>query len=70
MIRIKRTYDPAEVGDGERALVERLWPRGMKKEALEADAWVKDVAPSTELRQWSRTAPKGGTSSGAATSES
>ena len=52
MIRIKRTYDPPARGDGQRILVERLWPRGMKKEALELDAWRKDVAPSTELRQW------------------
>lgn len=52
MIRIKRTYEPAERGDGQRILVERLWPRGMKKEALEADGWLKEVAPSTELRQW------------------
>jgi uncharacterized protein YeaO (DUF488 family) len=52
MIRIKRTYDPPSPGDGWRVLVERLWPRGMKKEALDADAWLKDVAPSTELRKW------------------
>ena len=52
MIRIKRTYDPPARGDGRRVLVERLWPRGMKKEALEADAWMKEVAPSTELRKW------------------
>ena len=52
MIRIKRTYEPRARGDGRRILVERLWPRGMKKEALEADAWMKDVAPSTTLRQW------------------
>ena len=52
MIRIKRTYDPPARGDGRRILVERLWPRGMKKEALAADAWMKEVAPSTELRQW------------------
>lgn len=52
MIRVKRTYDPPERGDGRRVLVERLWPRGMKKEALEADAWMKEVAPSTELRKW------------------
>src|SRR3954449_5589294 len=51
-ILIKRTYDPAARGDGRRILVERLWPRGMKKEALAADAWLKDVAPSTALRQW------------------
>ena len=52
MLRIKRTYDPSARGDGRRILVERLWPRGMKKEALDADAWMKEVAPSTELRQW------------------
>lgn len=52
MIRIKRTYDLPARGDGRRILVERLWPRGMKKEALAVDAWMKDVAPSTELRKW------------------
>jgi uncharacterized protein YeaO (DUF488 family) len=52
MIRIKRSYEPRARGDGRRILVERLWPRGMKKGALHADAWMKDVAPSTELRQW------------------
>jgi uncharacterized protein YeaO (DUF488 family) len=52
MIRIKRAYDPPARGDGWRVLIERLWPRGMKKEALAADAWLKDVAPSTALRKW------------------
>ena len=52
MIRIKRTYELPARGDGRRILVERLWPRGMKKENLEADAWMKEVAPSTELRKW------------------
>jgi uncharacterized protein YeaO (DUF488 family) len=52
MIRIKRTYDAPTRGDGRRILVERLWPRGMKKDALDADAWLKNVAPSTELRKW------------------
>ena len=52
MIRIKRTYDPKSRDDGRRILVERLWPRGMTKKALAADAWLKDVAPTTELRQW------------------
>ncbi len=52
MIRIKRTYEPAARTDGKRILVERLWPRGVKKEALEMDFWQKDVAPSTALRQW------------------
>ena len=52
MICIKRTYEPSARADGRRILVERLWPRGMKKEDLHADAWMKEVAPSTELRQW------------------
>lgn len=52
MIQIKRTYDPATARDGRRILVERLWPRGIKKTALDADSWLKDVAPSTELRKW------------------
>ena len=52
MIRIKRTYDAPARGDGRRILVERLWPRGMKKNELDADAWLKDVAPSAELRKW------------------
>lgn len=52
MIQLKRVYDAAESGDGTRFLVERLWPRGIKKEALKMDAWIKDAAPSTELRQW------------------
>lgn len=51
MIQIKRTYEPAARTDGHRFLVERLWPRGLKKEELGAD-WVKDVAPSTSLRLW------------------
>jgi uncharacterized protein YeaO (DUF488 family) len=52
MISIKRAYEPRARNDGRRILVERLWPRGMKKEALEADAWLKEVAPSTALRKW------------------
>jgi uncharacterized protein YeaO (DUF488 family) len=52
MLRIKRTYDPPARGDGRRILVERLWPRGMRKEAVAADAWMKEVAPSGQLRQW------------------
>ncbi len=52
MIRVKRTYESPARGDGQRILVERLWPRGLKKEALAADAWLKEVAPSTELRKW------------------
>ena len=52
MIRIKRAYEPATRGDGRRFLVERLWPRGVRKETLRLDAWAKEVAPSTTLRQW------------------
>lgn len=52
MLRIKRTYDPPASGDDRRILVERLWPRGIRKEALTADAWMKNVAPSSQLRKW------------------
>ncbi len=52
MIQTKRVYQPAGPHDGTRYLVERLWPRGMKKEALKMDGWLKDVAPSNELRRW------------------
>ncbi len=52
LIRIKRAYDAVEASDGERFLVDRLWPRGVKKEALHLAGWQRDVAPSTELRQW------------------
>lgn len=51
-IRLKRAYEAAQSTDGRRVLVERLWPRGVRKEALKLDAWLKEVAPSTELRQW------------------
>ncbi len=52
MIRTKRVYEPASPSDGPRFLVERLWPRGMTKDALRMEAWLKDVAPSPALRQW------------------
>jgi len=58
MLRLKRAYEPASPEDGRRFLVERLWPRGIKKKALHLDAWLKDVAPSTELRQWFNHDPK------------
>lgn len=51
-IHIKRVYEEPAPSDGARFLVERLWPRGMKKEALELDAWLKEVSPSPELRKW------------------
>jgi uncharacterized protein YeaO (DUF488 family) len=52
MIVLKRVYDPAASTDGDRILVERLWPRGIKKTALKLEAWLKDIAPSTPLRRW------------------
>lgn len=52
MIRLKRAYEDASREDGERILVERLWPRGVSKDDACLDAWVKDVAPGTELRKW------------------
>jgi uncharacterized protein YeaO (DUF488 family) len=51
-IRTKRVHDPSARADGERILVDRLWPRGIKREDADLDAWVKDVAPSDELRRW------------------
>ena len=57
MIRLKRAYVQATDSDGSRFLVERLWPRGVRKDALKLDAWLKDAAPSTELRQWFRHDP-------------
>jgi uncharacterized protein YeaO (DUF488 family) len=53
-IRVKRVYEPVGKEDGRRFLVERLWPRGIKKTDLAMDGWVKEVAPSGELRQWFR----------------
>jgi uncharacterized protein YeaO (DUF488 family) len=52
MLVVKRVYEPAQRSDGTRFLVERLWPRGVKKEALQLDGWLKDVAPSDALRRW------------------
>lgn len=51
-IKLKRVYDKPSKDDGYRILVERLWPRGFKKEDLAMDAWLKDVAPSSPLRKW------------------
>jgi uncharacterized protein YeaO (DUF488 family) len=58
VILTKRAYDPPSASDGPRFLVDRLWPRGMKKEALKMDAWLKDLAPSDELRKWSHHDPE------------
>jgi len=52
MIKLKRVYEPESPDDGARFLVERLWPRGVKKSALHFDDWLKDAGPSTGLRQW------------------
>ncbi len=51
-IRVKRIYESRARDDGTRVLVDRIWPRGMSKEAAAVDHWVRDVAPSTELRKW------------------
>jgi uncharacterized protein YeaO (DUF488 family) len=51
-IRIKRIYEHAHEGDGTRVLVDRLWPRGLSKDAAELSLWLKDIAPSAELRTW------------------
>ncbi len=51
-VNIKRVYEPANKGDGFRVLVDRLWPRGVRKEAAAVDLWLKEIAPSPELRQW------------------
>lgn len=51
-VRVRRIYDQAATDDGIRVLVDRVWPRGMRKEAAAIDEWVKEVAPSTELRKW------------------
>ena len=52
MITIKRVYDKIDRGDGVRILVDRLWPRGLSKEKAKIDVWLKDIAPSDQLRRW------------------
>src|SRR5437660_954433 len=52
MIQLKRAYESPTPADGLRILVERLWPRGVSKQKARIDLWLKDLAPSTELRQW------------------
>ena len=52
MIQLKRAYEPVESTDGRRILVERLWPRGVSKATLALDEWMKEIAPSAELRKW------------------
>ena len=58
MLRTKRAYDPPSEDDGFRILVDRIWPRGMSKERIQIDLWLKEVAPSDELRRWFGHDPK------------
>lgn len=51
-VKLKRVYEPSDITDGTRFLVERLWPRGISKERAELDGWLKEAAPSGELRKW------------------
>ncbi len=52
VIKIKRAYEKPNKKDGERILIDRIWPRGMNKEAIKINKWIKDIAPSNELRKW------------------
>jgi uncharacterized protein YeaO (DUF488 family) len=51
-VRVKRVYEPSASSDGYRVLIDRLWPRGVRREAARLDEWARDLAPSSELRQW------------------
>lgn len=51
-VRLKRAYEPAATSDGYRLLIDRLWPRGISRERARLDAWERELAPSTELREW------------------
>jgi len=51
-IKVKRVYDEYEISDGFRVLVDRIWPRGMSKERIKADLWLREIAPSNDLRKW------------------
>ena len=51
-VRLKRPYEPPAASDGTRVLIDRLWPRGVRKDAAALDVWLKDIGPSTELRKW------------------
>jgi uncharacterized protein YeaO (DUF488 family) len=52
MVKVKRIYDPPSPDDGTRILVDRLWPRGVRKDNAAIDEWLKEIAPSNELRKW------------------
>ncbi|MDW6023355.1 DUF488 domain-containing protein [Mesorhizobium sp. BAC0120] len=58
MLRLKRVYEPSAEDDGLRVLVDRLWPRGLKKDEAHVDLWLKEIAPSAELRRWFGHDPK------------
>lgn len=58
-VSVKRVYDPAVVEDGTRVLVDRLWPRGLTKEEAAVKLWLRELAPSNELRQWFHANPEG-----------
>jgi uncharacterized protein YeaO (DUF488 family) len=51
-VRLKRAYEPATAADGRRVLVDRIWPRGVSRERAHLDEWARELAPSSELRQW------------------
>lgn len=57
-VKLKRAYEPPSPEDGTRILVDRLWPRGLSKQKAALDCWIKDIAPSTELRKWFGHDPK------------
>jgi uncharacterized protein YeaO (DUF488 family) len=59
VVRVKRVYEKAKRGDGARILVDRLWPRGLTKEAADVYSWLRDLAPSHELRKWFHAHPAG-----------
>jgi uncharacterized protein YeaO (DUF488 family) len=56
-VQVRRAYDPPAPDDGQRVLVDRLWPRGLSKQRARLDEWYKEIAPSTELRKWYRHDP-------------
>ena len=59
-IHLKRVYDDPSAADGTRVLIDRLWPRGITKDAASIDAWCKSAAPSNDLRKWYHADPSGG----------
>jgi uncharacterized protein YeaO (DUF488 family) len=52
VLRLKRAYEPPDASDGQRILIDRLWPRGLSKKQVAIDEWMKELSPSTELRRW------------------